>query len=78
MKNNKKLSDDELEKTAGGNEPEEFDWHSKGYTTPIKDQNKDDDSWSFSAIGNTVGQYFKIIKEGLEHIGKPNKDDWRK
>lgn len=74
MKNNKKLSDDELEKTAGGNEPEEFDWHSKGYTTPIKDENPEGNYWKFSAIGNTVGQYFKIIKEGFEHIRKSNKN----
>ena len=54
----KELDDDYLEKISGGDEPEEFDWRSKGYTTPIKDDS-DKPGWKFEAIGNVEGQYFK-------------------
>ena len=52
------LNDEELNKVAGGSdEPEEFDWKSKGYVTPIKEQHNN--GWKFEAYGNTDGQYFK-------------------
>lgn len=48
----KKLNNDDLNKVTGaGNEPEEFKWKPKGYVTPEKEKNENDD-WNFSPIGN--------------------------
>lgn len=77
----KESNEEELKQVVGGNEPEEFDWHDRGYTTPKKDDPADSDPslWKFSAIGNTDGQYFKIINGGKEHsINPKDKDDWLK
>ena len=32
-------------------EPEEFDWHTKGYPTPVKEENLGPDDWDFEPIG---------------------------
>ena len=48
---NYKIDVDELDKITGGQEPEEFDWQTKGYVTPIKDQD-DGKNWHFEAIGD--------------------------
>lgn len=67
----KELNVEELKQVIGGDDgPEEFDWHDKGYSTPIKDDPAGGSSWKFSAIGNTDGQYFKIITEKLKRINQ--------
>lgn len=32
----KKINEDKIDNIVGGQEPEEFDWHTKGYVTPEK------------------------------------------
>lgn len=67
----KELNVEELKQVIGGDDgPEEFDWRGKSYSTPIKDDPAGGSSWKFSAIGNTDGQYFKIITESLERINQ--------
>ena len=56
MKKEKEIN---LEEVNGGLEPEEFDWQSKGYETPIKEQTKQ--GWAFSAIG-TIEDFFKKLR----------------
>ena len=68
-----KLTDEELEKIAGGQEPEEFDWKSKGYQTPIKEE--DDSGWHFEAIGDIDGTYRKIIGGSNEETINQDKID---
>lgn len=48
----RKLSNNELSKVSGaGNEPEEFDWKTKGYETPVKEQDPKS-GWAFGPVGN--------------------------
>lgn len=48
----KKLNNDDLSKVSGaGMEPEEFDWKPKGYVTPEKGHDENED-WAFGPIGN--------------------------
>lgn len=56
----KELDEDELKQLTGGSEPEEFDWRTKGYPTPVKDQaSKDESKWKFDPIGTPDGYYEK-------------------
>lgn len=60
------LNEEELKQVVGGDDgPEEFDWRGTEYFTPRK-KNPSGSYWKFSAIGNTDGQYFKIITEGAK------------
>lgn len=54
-----KIEENDLNKINGGREPEEFDWHTKGYETPIKEHNQK--GWVFEAI-NQLGDAIKKIK----------------
>ena len=54
IKNESKLND-----IAGGTEPEEFDWKTKGYVTPVK-TDEDEKGWKFSPISN-IDNFFKRI-----------------
>ena len=66
------LNDEELNKVSGGNDgPEEFDWKSKGYQTPIKDQTLKD-GWKFEAVANVEGQYFKKTTSGFDEDSEDN------
>ena len=40
-----------ITKSFIANEPEEFDWHTKGYPTPVKEENLGPDDWDFEPIG---------------------------
>lgn len=63
MENKEKLKDEELDNISGGSEPEEFDWRTKGYQTPIKDQTNNDSGWSFEAVADQNGNYYKKDKK---------------
>lgn len=49
MEKDCKELNEKLEQVSGGIEPEEFDWKTKGYTTPVKEDNNQ--GWAYSAIG---------------------------
>ena len=59
MENDKNSVDDVLENVTGGNDPEEFDWKTKGYVTPVKNQDKEG-AWHFEAIGNKEDKLKKL------------------
>lgn len=50
--NNSMLDENKLNNVAGGDEPEEFDWKTKGYPTPTKPDNTSSDKWRFEQIGD--------------------------
>ena len=57
---NENIKDNKLKEVTGG-EPEEFDWRTKGYITPIK-QKEDDGRWNFEELGeNYVKPKNKIM-----------------
>lgn len=56
-----KIKETELDKISGGQEPEEFDWKSKGYTTPIKEDDKK--GWTFKAIGQIENVFNKLFNK---------------
>lgn len=45
----RKIKTDDLKNVVGAGEPEEFDWKTKGYITPVKDQHKDG-QWDFGPV----------------------------
>ena len=47
----KRLDNEDLNKVVGGNEPEEFEWKTKGYVTPVKEPDPKAD-WAFDQMGN--------------------------
>lgn len=60
-----KQIDEELEKVAGGNEPEEFGWRTKGYVTPEKNNTKKPD-WDFISVAEAKGEIGKEMLKGLK------------
>lgn len=56
------MNDDKLKNVSGGQEcpePEEFDWQTKGYVTPVKEPSNKKDDWIFGPIKNSIDEFLK-------------------
>lgn len=74
----RKLKSDDLENVSGAGEPEEFDWKSKGFVTPVKPDPTDQD-WAFKALGpdyvGDMGQAkLDAMKKSQEYKDNLNKN----
>ena len=59
MEKDKNSIDDVLDNVNGGNDPEEFDWKTKGYVTPVKSP-VEGQAWHYEAIGNKEDNLKKL------------------
>ena len=59
MEKDKNNIDDVLDNVNGGNDPEEFDWKTKGYVTPVKNP-VEGQAWHYEAIGNKEDNLKKL------------------